>query len=461
MIRTKYFLDLIEWLANLAPRFWRLFADAAVVFSFGGLGASYVSRFGRDRGNMSIIISFLGICLAYVYRIDFQLVAAALLGSFILGQLCRREGTALISGLSVTAIILLIGTGVGIPFSPSLFASSFLGVPAFLLITLSEHGYQIVTKQTNIPGISPALPATTEDGELVITFPGTGINLPIIYFLIVIAVTMVAHELSHGILARVYGLKVKSTGILTAGIMPIGAFVEPDEDELNKRPSIEKMHLFSVGSFANILVALVSILILKFLLVPIAGAITYVDGMEVIGFDTSAPYPAEEQLNIGDVVYEINGQVVSSTDLFFSAARRLEIDGPVNMVTDKGSISFNATVHPENESRAYMGVVMQEHSDFIAPYKDMELLKLALGFIAVTLTWMFFINLSISLVNLLPIVPFDGGKMLLELLKLFDVGQVTTNRIVSGIIAYIILLIFVNVSPLLKDLADLVTGLLG
>ncbi|MHB8052793.1 MAG: site-2 protease family protein, partial [Methanoregula sp.] len=41
--------------------------------------------------------------------------------------------------------------------------------------------------------------------------------------------TMVVHEFGHAVLCRVEGIRVKSMGILMA-VIPIGAFVEPDED---------------------------------------------------------------------------------------------------------------------------------------------------------------------------------------------------------------------------------------
>lgn len=46
--------------------------------------------------------------------------------------------------------------------------------------------------------------------------------------------TLVVHEFGHAILCRVEQIAVKSMGVLFL-IIPIGAFVEPDEEEVKKR----------------------------------------------------------------------------------------------------------------------------------------------------------------------------------------------------------------------------------
>ncbi|MFC2154176.1 M50 family metallopeptidase [Candidatus Altiarchaeota archaeon] len=460
MIRTKHFLKLIDELAAYKPKIWHFFADAAVVFSFGGLGATYVSKFSRDKENVYWIIGLFGLGLAYVWSSTLWISLSILVSVSVAAYILSRIKNHLLNTLSCVALIISLGVSAGLPFNPILVASSILGVPAFLLITLSLHAYQLLIGATDVPGISPALPATKE-GQLVITFPGTGINMPIIYFLIVIAVTMVSHELAHGILARVYNLKVKSTGILTLGIMPIGAFVEPDEKELEKRPTLEKMHLYAVGSFANMLVAIASLILIVYILGPIVGTMTYVDGMEAIAFDTTRDdYPAQKYLEEGTVIYKINSLKVNSTDAFFQSARTLKIGEPVVIESDKGTITFEAVEHPKNSSRAYMGVVVKEHIKFQPPYDDMKYLRHVLGFIAITLSWMFLINLSISLVNLLPMVPFDGGKMLVELFRIVNIKDSTVRKVISGVVAYVVIIIFINMSPLFKKLGDLILELL-
>jgi len=79
-------------------------------------------------------------------------------------------------------------------------------------------------------------------------------------------VTLIVHELAHGILARREGIKVKSMGLLLA-LIPIGAFAEPDEEELfgskdGEKPSIisseAKNRILAAGVMSNFVVAAIA-----------------------------------------------------------------------------------------------------------------------------------------------------------------------------------------------------------
>ncbi|MCI0561834.1 MAG: site-2 protease family protein, partial [Nitrososphaera sp.] len=64
--------------------------------------------------------------------------------------------------------------------------------------------------------------------------PGLNPYLPITYGWIALIVTIVIHEAGHGIIARIYNVRVDSTGIVLLLGLPIGAFVNIERDELNK-----------------------------------------------------------------------------------------------------------------------------------------------------------------------------------------------------------------------------------
>ena len=61
--------------------------------------------------------------------------------------------------------------------------------------------------------------------------PGVNEFIPLVWGTIALLVTLVVHELAHAILCKVEGIRVKSMGILLAPI-PVGAFAEPDEEQL-------------------------------------------------------------------------------------------------------------------------------------------------------------------------------------------------------------------------------------
>jgi membrane-associated protease RseP (regulator of RpoE activity) len=85
--------------------------------------------------------------------------------------------------------------------------------------------------------------------------PGVNPVIPLWYGIFGLAVAMFVHEMAHGVLARVGRIKVKSLGLLMM-VVPIGAFVEPDEEELSKVDKGRRSRVFAVGPATNILVAM-------------------------------------------------------------------------------------------------------------------------------------------------------------------------------------------------------------
>jgi membrane-associated protease RseP (regulator of RpoE activity) len=67
--------------------------------------------------------------------------------------------------------------------------------------------------------------------------------------------TIAVHEFGHGILCRVEQIKVRAMGALVA-VIPIGFFVEPDEDELEKAAPGPKSRIFGAGITNNLVVGL-------------------------------------------------------------------------------------------------------------------------------------------------------------------------------------------------------------
>ena len=74
-------------------------------------------------------------------------------------------------------------------------------------------------------------PTAANAPQNLLLIPGINQFIPLTWGLIGLIVTLVVHELSHGILSRVADIKVKSLGLLVA-LIPLGAFAEPDEAQL-------------------------------------------------------------------------------------------------------------------------------------------------------------------------------------------------------------------------------------
>lgn len=101
-----------------------------------------------------------------------------------------------------------------------------------------------------------------------LVIPGVTIP-PLWYGLIGLVVVMVVHELSHGIVARADKLPLKSVGLVLLAVIPGGAFVEPDEEELAKAPLRSRLRVYGAGSMANITTAIITALLITYAINPL------------------------------------------------------------------------------------------------------------------------------------------------------------------------------------------------
>ena len=61
------------------------------------------------------------------------------------------------------------------------------------------------------------------------------------------------------------------------------------------------------------------------------------------------------------------------------------------------------------------------------------------------------LNLMIGIVNLLPIIPFDGGRMFNELVQSFKIDEEIKNKIIYAVIIIGIFILLVNLLPLIES----------
>lgn len=123
---------------------------------------------------------------------------------------------------------------------------SGVGVFALLLLQLS-----LVFSRPDI--IKAAAPSP----EFFLVLPGINPLIPLWYGILGLAVALIVHEGAHGVLSRAHDIKVKSLGLLFI-VVPIGAFVEPDDEELEKTGTRVKARVFSAGVMANVTCAILA-----------------------------------------------------------------------------------------------------------------------------------------------------------------------------------------------------------
>ncbi|MBU4493578.1 MAG: site-2 protease family protein, partial [Nanoarchaeota archaeon] len=139
----------------------------------------------------------------------------------------------------------------------------FLGMVAMCVI-LIQNFYSLVTKPAAVSGLMMVLP-----------FEAEGIfYVPFFYWIISIFLLILVHEFSHGVIASLYKIKVKSSGLgflnIFIPVIPL-AFVELDEKELRKRPKMQQLSVFAAGSFSNIIFAFVVLALIVFVITPVSN----------------------------------------------------------------------------------------------------------------------------------------------------------------------------------------------
>ncbi len=459
LLRTKRFINAIDYIAGLAPRFWLFLVDAALPIFFGGLGFSYLSKHRESHGNLNILFTLTGLLAVLFISPDLITLAVLLLLLILALYSLRNRNTVadFLTGTVFMTIILLKFVDLVMIFflpgsSPTWFMYTLVliegafGVVPLMFIAFIFQAYDIVFQGSQQPGVSPAVPDVKE-GEVGLSFPGTNIFIPIVYALIAIITVLFSHEFAHGIISRVHELELKSTGLLTLGILPIGAFVEPDEEKLKKRPSLQKMQIFIAGSFANLLVSVIVgvILLLSYTNIIPLYSILPSEGMKVV--DYRANSTVEGVIERGEILYEINHQSVRSVVLFKEAASQLKPGMNASIVTNRDTYNLRLGEDPENKSQGYIGVLVTQYNASV-------------DFILLALFWVWFFNINICVVNLLPIVPFDGWRILEELVKTFNVEQRSAMNIVKGVVAFGLILLLLNALPLLSNAINLTIELL-
>src|SRR3990172_60876 len=145
--------------------------------------------------------------------------------------------------------------------------------------------------------------------ELLLGLPGINPIIPLGYGIFGLAVAIVLHEFSHGILSRAADIRIKSLGVILL-IFPIGAFVEPDEDELRALPRRERARLYAAGPATNILLAILFAFL--FSSVMMASVTPVHDGVGIIGFTENGSPSQAAGMEAYTVITEVNGMTVRS-----------------------------------------------------------------------------------------------------------------------------------------------------
>jgi len=284
--------------------------------------------------------------------------------------------------------------------------------------------------------------------------PGLNPYLPITYGWIALVITIIIHEAGHGIVARVYNIRVDSTGIVLFLGIPIGAFVNIEREELGRATLKQKSAVLTAGPLNNMILAGACLLALYFListLTPLppdpnspqfgvlvvnvnpgslaesvgmtsGSVIQYVAGIEVKALEDLGMILRDEQ-NLGNTI-EITWMEQDRDTI----TRQVTL--PAAVEPGKGVLGVGVTPlspDPQAVLDRYEGAfgtnplalllppTMQQgavpYSDLMAPKYTSTVFGSGFAPIANLLFWLWFINFNVGIFNALPIGPLDGGQL--------------------------------------------------
>ncbi len=245
-------------------------------------------------------------------------------------------------------------------------------------------------------------------GYLVPAVPGLTLNLYWLpFFAFAVVVVALPHELAHGIVARLENIPVLSTGII-AIIVLFSAFVEPDEKEFEKASLSARLRMLSAGSSTNLVTALLALLLLT-------GMFSAPAGVMIFRVIPDSPL-AESGFNVQqwDIIQAVNNTQVSSYAQYSELAKNVGPDVTLTITIlhagQRENITLVTAPNPNNSSRGFVGFEVT----FIPDYRPSRLGLDQYNDVSFYLTvfWVFLVAFSVAIINMLPLYPFDGERVL-------------------------------------------------
>ena len=317
--------------------------------------------------------------------------------------------------------------------------------------------------------------------------PGLNPYLPWTYGWIALVLTIIIHEAGHGIVARVYGVKVESTGLVLILGIPIGAFVNIEREELARTKLKQKSAILTAGPMNNMIVAGLSLGLLYVVvssLVPLPQPEDAQYGVEIMTVGDGS-LASSIGLKRGDVIVDIQGNRIEHIEdlsrlLQLNLGNRVAITWkdssgqdltktvsiPDRVQPNTGILGVTITnVSPDPEmvlsryksafgSNPIAILLPPTMAEGSVPYSDLMASKYsstlgsAFPIVANFLFWLWFINFNVGIFNALPIGPLDGGQLYNSFIER-KIGAGTTRFRNASLILTLVMVLFVAMSFIL------------
>ncbi|RME79599.1 MAG: hypothetical protein D6769_01895 [Methanobacteriota archaeon] len=355
LLRTRKGLLLLNKIAKKHSDLITLLADMSLGLTFGLLSLFLLDWMSFKRRLVSVVGGFL-----LLIGIFFLYPAATL---YITSFASMPASSQTVQGFDIVLPL--------ITFIGGLFSSTILVTykAAFSILAMLWDKFVVGSDVVVAQGATLLLP---------------GVTIPLVEGIFALATVLIIHEAAHGILAIAGRIRLKSTGLVFFGSLPVGGFVEPDEQELMRRPKEVQARTIIAGVGANFFATLIfGFIFLSFL--AITGPFT-ANGCFITGGN----------LPHGTVVTAINGVPGCSS--------HIEANSTVDLTLSSGE-----TVTFVSDANGKIGILAYPlGSNSMLRFYSNPLLSFLYHVLGLTLV----INLFVGIINLLPVPLFDGDYIL-------------------------------------------------
>jgi Peptidase family M50 len=404
-------IDIVDSLASRNGRLWAAMADWGLASGFGLLSLPF---FRKDLGRGTFLLGMATILATLVFVFPYlsvvlnfinipQLSSAATATASVAGS----QGSSLlyyvliaagvIGGFSLFTMVVILYAGGGILFQILEFVAGYVS---------SNPNYSLLSSQ--VPGVAPIIP---------------GITIPFFAGIISLAILLIVHEFSHGIQARMAKVRIKSIGVILFGIIPMGAYVEPDESRVRKLKAREQDRISIAGVSANLLVSLLFFAATLLMLYVVLPSIS-TGGVLVTSVVRNSPAYGIIAPNSTILLWN-NRTIRNEYDL--SAAEAGYVAGNyVSITTDEGA----SRIMPGTGGK--LGI-------YVAPAETASAAYQAANFLYAIAALSFGLNFFVAIFNLLPIPGFDGWRIYQ--------GKIRNKKLLNALAVLIVAAILVNVLP--------------
>ncbi|NHJ32954.1 MAG: hypothetical protein FK732_08830 [Asgard group archaeon] len=311
-----------------------------------------------------------------------------------------------------------------------------------LLMTLASIGLLLFSL---VNFFRPIIPFEGPTVGLII--PGVTISFrTFLYLIIPIIITMVPHELAHGVVSHADGVELKSTGLAFFAIF-FGAFVEPEEEDLMKSSYKTRMRTFAAGMFPNLILGLLTIPVFIYSSNIIAPFYHPPDG--VLIHEVLKDTPADSGgLERGIAIFDINTTHIDSYATFSIYMNSTKPNQLLVLNTTEGIYNIRLVQHPDSNQTGYLGIKSIAYREPKFPWAW----KFFPYFFEQEIMWTLVVSFGSVLFNALPI-PFilDGDKLLSSFLSQY-VKNEKHALIILDIFRFLALALFLSalIIPLFK-----------